>query len=53
VRISVCSWGGPDERCDLGLDELLEDPLQRRPHHLARLERDEGLGQVMIGKGNR
>jgi hypothetical protein len=47
---------GADGRAGLGLDELLEDPLQALAHpvgQLAAFERVEELGQVMIGEGHR
>jgi hypothetical protein len=45
-----------DERGRLRLDQLLEDPLQRRTDgvgHLAGLERGEQFGQVRLGEGHR
>src|SRR5918994_863279 len=47
---------GADHQGGFGLDQLLENPLQRRADgvgHLAGLQRGEQVGQVRLGEGHR
>ena len=49
ARLGPFVRAGADDRGRFGLDQLLEDPLQRRADrvgHLAGLERGEQFGQV-------